>query len=79
MNSEAAAILSEYGDVEQRDDYSGRGMDGRETSAVVGTHRELMGAVAEVMEHADEEQRHEVARALRLLRSDSMGTEIIWY
>jgi len=81
MRQEAAELIAaEDYDLEVRDDYSGRGMYGEATSAVVASDPSCMfRALAEIMENGDDEDRAEVAEAIRGLRSDSMGRGVVYY
>lgn len=78
MTKEAAEIITEFGG-ELREDYSGRGMYGKTTAAVVfDGEQEFYSAIAEVME-CDIEDRETVANALRNIRTDNMGKGMIFY
>lgn len=79
MRKEAAKILQKYGELNVRNDYSGRGMYGSETWAVVGSYRELFEAIAETMAYGNEEDREALAEALPDLRIDNMALDYIFY
>jgi hypothetical protein len=66
--------------LELEDDYSGRGMMGSGTSAVVGPLGSFVFAVAQValgLEYESEQGEFNVA--LLSLRTDSMGKETVFY
>ena len=74
MTPEAAEILGVHSEV--RDDYSGRCMYGRSTSAAVGSWQDILSAAADILidiDNYDEREVECVAQALRGLRWDSMG------
>lgn len=66
--------------LELEDDYSGRGMFGDETSAVVGPLASFAFAVAQVAWGLENEsEQAEFNAALLELRTDSMGREVVFY
>jgi hypothetical protein len=66
--------------LELEDDYSGRGMMGSETSAVVGPLGAFAFAVAQVaLGLENESEQGEFNVALLSLRTDSMGRETVFY
>lgn len=78
MTQEAAEIICEFGG-EVREGYSGRGMYGKTTTGIVfDSEGDFFEAIGEVME-CDIEDREEVAKAMRNLKTDSMGTGVIYY
>lgn len=86
MTKEQAQFLYDAGDdsgldVKIRDDYSGRGMFGKETCAIEGDFSmgELLCAVIEYVRFLDEEEREEIPEMPRSFREDSMGLGIIIY
>lgn len=79
MLQDAADIITNYGG-EERPDYSGRSMYGNKTTGIVFDNDEqFYKAIADVMINEDEVERQIVASALRKLRTDNMGTGIIYY
>lgn len=79
MTKEAAEILEGYG-LEVRKDYSGRGMFGVTTYAIVCMTEEFYSALAEGFEDSlSDEERHHLAVMLRNLSKDSMGAQVIYY
>lgn len=68
-------------EVELRENYSGRGMFGKQTAGVVGSLSDIIGAIAavafEMGNHGDDEV--EFLREMRRLRTDNMGHNIIVY
>ncbi len=80
MNQEAAqALVDANYELELYEGYSGRGMFGKETTGVTGSQSDYDEAIATIMEDGEEEERSEVAKALRGVRTDNMGRDIIWY
>lgn len=79
MDAQAAEIISSYaGEIHKN--YSGRGMYGDKTTGVTfDSQSDFHSAIGEIMEHADEEDRQTVGKALQNLRSDSLGRGIIYY
>lgn len=66
--------------LELEDDYSGRGMMGAETSAVVGPLSAFVFAVAQAaLDLEYESEQGEFNAALLALRTDSMGREVVFY
>ena len=66
--------------LELEDDYSGRGMMGAETSAVVGPLGAFVFAVAQAaLDLEYESEQAEFNAALLALRTDSMGREVVFY
>lgn len=66
--------------LELEDDYSGRGMMGAETSAVVGPLGAFVFAVAQAaLDLEYESEQSEFNAALLALRTDSMGREVVFY
>lgn len=71
-------------DFEIRDDYSGRGMNGETTYAVVATCWQDVTAAAAMAAHYHVDREHfmsgaNFAAGMADLRSDSMGTAIVIY
>jgi len=63
-----------------REDYGGRGMDGKTTHAVVGTTQSILVAAASAARDLEDESRmEEFMDALESLRIDAMGTEKVFY
>ena len=71
MDQQIAEALAEYGDVRIMYNYSGRGMFGEETAAVVA---EDFDTLLEAAEEADLE-----VSDIRGIRSDNMGLEKVFY
>ena len=66
--------------LELEDDYSGRGMMGAETSAVVGPLGAFVFAVAQAALGLEyESEQAEFNAALLALRTDGMGREVVFY
>lgn len=66
--------------LELEEDYSGRGMMGAETAAVVGPLPSFVFAVAQVALGLEyESEQGEFNAALLELRTDSMGREVVFY
>lgn len=66
--------------LELEDDYSGRGMMGAETAAVVGPVPSFAFAVAQVaLGLENESEQAKFNAALLALRTDSMGREVVFY
>jgi hypothetical protein len=79
MQQEAAEIISYYGG-EMREDYSGRGMYGASTHAVVfDSFNDFLSAVGAIMQNCDEEECNKVGTAMHKVKTDSMGTGIVIY
>ena len=87
MKLEHAELLAdELGmliEVELREDYSGRGMYGENTSGiVVDSMNEFLKGLGDYLETAHEddfETIKEIGAAIRRLKTDSMGYQIIIY
>lgn len=82
MDIEVASILAGYGDLEVREDYSGRGMFGKTTTGLVGDMPKVMRAIGEVMVSRNEDDIETIGYALANgdgFRIDSMGMSIIIY
>lgn len=78
MTRDAAEVITAYGG-EIYENYSGRGMYGSETAGVVfDSEADFFEAIADLLEN-DEEDKEEVAKALRKLKTDNMGKSIIYY
>ena len=83
MKLEAAELLCNYGG-EIHEDYSGRGMYGKETTGIVfDDDKEFYKAIAGVMEDTIQDQNFTecelIVEALKSIRTDNMGTGIIFY
>lgn len=83
MTTEAAKLITEYGG-ELRENYSGRGMYGNSTAAVMfDTKAEFYTALADALSDALEgEMRYDADLLLAVLRKhrfDSMGMSVIVY
>ena len=76
MELRAAKILANYGG-KVHSDYSGRGMYGMSTAAVVTD--DIMGLIANVIRNEDQEERDLVADAIDHMREDNMGLSMIYY
>ena len=59
--------------------YSGRGMFGETTAAVVGYRGDLDRTIAHIVESNDSEGRAFVAKLMRRIRQDNMGKQMIFY
>lgn len=87
MELEQAQILEEtltmLIDIEIRKNYSGRGMFGKETSAiVVNSYSEFIEAIGDFLADADTEEIktiNEIGKLLKNLHTDNMGMSIIIY
>jgi hypothetical protein len=83
MDIRIAEIIENYGcDIEIRDDYSGRGMFGRTTVAVVCSFPDFIYALKNAclsVEEGDED--YELLRSFNVsnLSMDSMGYESVFY
>lgn len=74
-----AIVDNSSGELEVYEKYSGRGMYGRQTSGVTGSYQNFYEAIGEIMELEEEDVRIEVAKAIRELRTDTMGLDMIFY
>jgi hypothetical protein len=80
MDIRLAQILADTCDGEVRDDYSGRGMCGKETGAVVVDSVEyLLSTVLENIEDISDEIKDEEDIKIGSIRIDSMGLSIVVY
>ena len=85
--STAEKLVSSSYDLRLYEDYSGRGMWGQSTSAVVGDRSDLMAAISSLIEEAlyttpDTEEIEEwkpLLRDLARLREDSLGLSTVFY
>ena len=73
----ANAIVSHNPDLRVHEDYSGRGMYGKTTTGVVGSHTDLYHAVESYLQTS--KLNIDVEEFIDEFRSDSMGMDIIWY
>lgn len=79
MEKQAAEIITSY-DGEIYDEYSGRGMFGKTTTGVqVENSGDFFSIIADILEDGTDEEREEVAKAMRKLQWDNMGTNMIFY
>lgn len=83
MKREAAELISDYGG-EIRENYSGRGMYGKETAGVIfDDEKEFYKTVAEIVQMCIEDNNAEdcdlICDALRNMQIDNMGKGIIYY
>lgn len=83
MKIEAANIIAEFNG-EVREDYSGRGMFGKQTAGiVVDSLQDFFSAIADIMQECISDQDMEsgdlVIEALRNIKSDNMGNGYIFY
>lgn len=83
MTKEVAELLNNYGG-EIYDHYSGRGMYGKETVGIVfdtefDFYNALAGCISDAAEDIDIGDLAFITDALRKLKSDNMGTGIIYY
>jgi hypothetical protein len=83
MTKEAMELLSQYGG-EEREKYSGRNMYGNKTCGIIfDTHAEFFNALADCISDCIEEENRAngeiLCNVLRKLRTDNMGTSIIYY
>lgn len=85
MKKEVAEAIAEVApDLELRDDYSGRGMYGKNTYAICCDDiTDLVGAAIEAVIDAMSDDRTddawEIQRAFERIRSDSMGLGQVFY
>ena len=77
MELETAKKLEECGNVRLHEGYSGRGMYGKTTAGIVGSHTDLYDAVECYLKVANPEFHPD--QFIDEFRSDSMGKEFIWY
>lgn len=78
-----AELISEYGG-ELRENYSGRGMYGKETCGVVfDSERDFFHTLADMVKDGMEDNSADIMEllpeALKNLQTDSMGKSIIYY
>ena len=73
--------LLEDAEVEGLRDYSGRAMYGDKCLAITGGLGEIMAAIVTACLHADvdDETKYEIERAVRGVRTDSMGRDTVVY
>jgi hypothetical protein len=84
MKENVANMLCNFGDLELREDYSGRGMFGETTFAVSGDDIEFYDALANSIEaiYADDYpnvEMWELTDLLRHIKTDSLGRGTIFY
>ena len=73
----AKKLVSHNDELRLYEDYSGRGMYGKTTHGVVGSHESLRDAVgAYLVKHS---QSKPVSKFINGLRSDNLGMDFIWY
>lgn len=72
-------LFAEYGEVQVREEYSGRGMMGSTCAAVVCDQSTLYTAIAACMKGGDEVERSMMGDMLENLSSDSMGMQRVYY
>lgn len=76
----AHAIATSDYSLDEESDYSGRGMFGQETSAVVGSLPAFVAAAASAARDlASAALAEEFLDALKSVRTDSMGRETVFY
>jgi hypothetical protein len=73
----AQELVSHNDELRIYEDYSGRGMYGKTTHGVVGSHESLKHAVGKYL--VKSYQSGAVNKFIDDLRSDSLGMDIIWY
>ena len=79
MTKEVAELLTKY-QGEIYENYSGRGMFGRETTGITYEHKqEFYDSIADVMEEGDQEELEQVGEFLRNVKFDNMGLGVIVY
>jgi hypothetical protein len=79
MEKQAAEIILEYGG-ELHEDYSGRNMNGKETTGIVfEDDLEFLSVIGDLMIGADEIDCEVVGKELKKLRTDNMGKGVIYY
>ncbi len=83
MKLETAELISEYGG-ELRENYSGRGMFGKETAGVVfESERDFFHALADIIKDGVEDNSADIGElipeALKRIQTDNMGKNIIYY
>ena len=80
MKYEAAQLLTEMnGTGEIYGDYKGRGQWEETTAITFKTQIDFIRAIAAIMENGSSSERKLVATELRYIKSDSLGTSIIYY
>jgi hypothetical protein len=81
MELKLAELLEMHScEIEVREDYSGRGMYGKSTAAIVCDESNMFEAIAGIMESGDEEEREYVADNIRYgFKTDSMGYSTVYY
>lgn len=79
MKKEVAEIFENYGNVEVRDNYSGRGMFGRICYGIVCDEYEFFETLGNIMVDGTEEEREEVAEYISNIKRDNMGLDMIYY
>lgn len=79
MEKQAAEIITSYNG-EIYEEYSGRGMFGKTTTGVkIENQEDFFNIIADILEDGDDEEREEVAKAMRKLKWDSLGLGLIFY
>jgi len=61
------------------ENYSGRGMFGRTTSAVNGSQSDFDETISEIIESGTSKERSEIAELIKSKRQDSLGLDLIFY
>lgn len=82
MEAKAADVFEHYswGECKVLTDYSGRGMYGKETHAVIFANPgDFYKTIGDIMGLGDEEERENVRQALKTIRSDNMGLGMVYY
>lgn len=83
MKLETAELITQYGG-EVRENYSGSGMYGEQTSGVIfdsekDFYRSLAGIILDCVQDQNMEESALICEALKKLKTDNMGTSIIYY
>lgn len=79
MTRDAANIFGNYGGV-VRENYSGRSMYGETTTAVIfEDEHDFFLTLGDILERADKDECEEIADAVRHMKTDNMGKQIIYY
>lgn len=79
MTQDAANIFGNYGGV-VKSGYSGRGMYGNKTTAVLfEDENDFYLTLADIIERADRDECETIAEAMRNLQNDNLGKQIIYY
>jgi hypothetical protein len=95
MKKEIAELLVDHGSLELHEEYSGRGMYGSTTTAVVGSTPDLLNSICEAYKCLMEElncdglkdgqideafsKAKEIQNAVTQIRTDSLGYDTIFY